>query len=128
MTEGMNQCYHQHHFRTRVPAGISLKWQKQGKMNDKATGHGRWVQSKGADSLVVKWIGIHPPVKWAWVQSLVWGDPTCCGATETRAPRLLELVCSRIHERPLLSSTCPEPVLCNRRSHCNEKSVHCYEE
>ena len=83
---------------------------------------------KGWTSLVVKWIEIHLPVKWAWVQSLVWGDSTCCAATKAQTPQLLELGCSRNHERHRRSSMCLEPVLCNRRSHCNEKFVHCYEE
>ena len=40
------------------------------------------------------------------------------------APELLSL-CSRAWEPQLLSPCTLEPVLCNRRSHCNEKLVPC---
>ena len=34
--------------------------------------------------LVVQWLGIHLPMQdWTRVQSLVWEDPTCCGATKS---------------------------------------------
>ena len=32
------------------------------------------------------------------------------------------------HAPQLLKPTCLEPVLCNKRSHCNEKPMHCNEE
>ena len=34
-------------------------------------------------SLVVQWLRIHLPMQGAWVQTLVWEDPTCHGATKT---------------------------------------------
>ena len=37
-----------------------------------------------------------------------------------RAPQLLSL-CSRAHVTQLLKPMCLEPVLCSKRSHCNEK-------
>ena len=46
------------------------------------------------------------------VLSLVQEDSTCCGASKARVPQLL---------RPMRL----EPVLCNKRSHCNEKPALC---
>ena len=36
----------------------------------------------GESSLVAQWLGVHLPVQGMWVQSLVWEDPTCHGATK----------------------------------------------
>ena len=33
-------------------------------------------------SLVAQWIETHLPVQGTWVQSLVWEDSTCCGASK----------------------------------------------
>ena len=44
-----------------------------------------------------------------------------------RAPQLLSLR-SRAREPQLLKPTCLEPVLRNKRSHCNEKPTHGKEE
>ena len=38
-------------------------------------------------------------------------------------PQLLSL-CSRVREPQLLKSVCLEPVLCNKRSHHNERSAY----
>ena len=55
-----------------------------------------------------------PPVQGTRVQSLVWEDPTCLGAAKP------------MHHNYW---TCAlEPVLHNKRSHCNEKPVHCNED
>ena len=48
-------------------------------------------------------------------------------SNSARAPQLLSL-CSRAHEPQLLKPACLEPVLCNKRSHHNEKPVHHNEE
>ena len=61
-----------------------------------------------AASLVVQWVRIHLLTQETQVQSLVWEDPTCRGATK---PVLLNLRVSTL-----------EPVL------CNEKPAHCIEE
>ena len=52
------------------------------------------------------------------VWSLVWEDPTCRGATKP--------VCHNYwaHVPQLLKLTCLDPVLRNKRSHCNEKPEH----
>ena len=48
-------------------------------------------------------------------------------SNETRAPQLLSLR-SRARKPQLLKPACLEPVLLNKRSHCNEKPVHRHEE
>ena len=66
---------------------------------------------KNGASLMVQWLRIHLTMLGTLVWYLVWEDPKCRGATKPAchkwwSPRL-------------------EPVLCNRRSHRNEKLVHC---
>ena len=56
---------------------------------------------------------IHLPVLESWVWSLVQKDITCCGATKP--------VCHKYWASAL------EPVLHSKRSHCNEKPLHCDE-
>ena len=36
---------------------------------------------KKGPSLAVQWLGTCLPMQGAWVQSLVWKDPTCCETT-----------------------------------------------
>ena len=73
-------------------------------------------------SLVVQWLRIHLPMQGTWVWALVQEDLTCCGATKP--------VCHNYWTRmpQLLKPACLEPVLCNKRSHCNEKPTHHDEE
>ena len=33
---------------------------------------------KNRAPLVIQWLRIRLPVQERWVQSLIWGDPTCC--------------------------------------------------
>ena len=40
-------------------------------------------------SLMVQWMGIHLPIQGTQVQSLVWEDSTCVGATKAHVPQLL---------------------------------------
>ena len=61
------------------------------------------------------------------VRALVQEDPTCHGATKARGPQLLSLR-SRAREPQLLKPARLEPVLRNKRSHCNEKPTHRNEE
>ena len=102
-------------------------------------------------SLVAQWLRIHLPMQGTRVWSLVQEDPTCRGATEpvchnywacalepashnywAHAPRahMPQLLSprSRAHTPQLLKPTCLKPVLCNKRSHCNEKPTHRNEE
>ena len=48
-------------------------------------------------------------------------------SNSARAPQLLSL-CSRALKLQLLKPVRLEPVLCNKRSHCNEKPAHRNEE
>ena len=94
-----------------------------------------WSQSKlcGA-SLLSQWLRIHLPLQGTWVQALVQEDPTCRGATKPMRHNcwgcVLEPVShnSWAHMPQLLKPMRLEPVLCNKRSHRNEKPVHRNEE
>ena len=85
-------------------------------------------------SLVVQWLRIHLPVQGTWVRSLVQEDPTCRGATKPMRHNYwacaLEPASHNYwaHEPQLLKPMCLEPMLCNKRSHCNEKPTHHNEE
>ena len=85
-------------------------------------------------SLVAQWLRIHLPVRGTRVWSLVWEDPTCHGAAKPTchncwacAPEPASHNCwacaPQLRKRMRL-----EPVLRNKRSHCNEKPVHSNEE
>ena len=65
-------------------------------------------------SLVAQWLGVCLPMQGTWVRSLVQEDPTCRGATEP------------VHHNYWACAL--EPVLHNKRSHCNEKLAHRNEE
>ena len=73
-------------------------------------------------SLVAQCLWIHLPTQGTQVQALVREDPTCCGATKP--------VCHNYWacEPQLLKPARLEPVLHNKRSHRNEKSMHRNEE
>ena len=73
-------------------------------------------------SLMVQWLRIHLSMQGKWVPSLVQEDPTCCGATKPLHHNYWA------HVPQLLKPMRLEPVLHNKRSHHNEKSVHCNEE
>ena len=84
-------------------------------------------------SLVVQWLRICLPVQGTRVQALVQEDPTCCGTTKPLCHNYwacaLEPVSHNYWARlPRLKPAHLEPVLHNRRSHCNEKPTHCNEE
>ena len=112
-------------------------------------GHGRWSFKEHAEgaSLVAQWLRIHLPVQGTGVQSLVWEDPTCHGATKPMCHNYwahvletlshnywslctLEPVCCNYwaHMPQLLKPVCLEPMLRNKRSHRNEKPAHRNEE
>ena len=85
-------------------------------------------------SLVAKWLRIRLPMQGTRVQALVREDPTCHGATKPVRHNwwacTLELMSHNYgaHVPQLLKPTRLEPVLCNKRSHRNEKHTHCNEE
>ena len=85
-------------------------------------------------SLGAQWLRICLPMRGTWVWALVREDPTCCGATKPVCHNYracaLEPVSHNYWARvpQLLKPVHLEPVLCNKRSHCNEKLAHCNKE
>ena len=61
--------------------------------------------------MMVQWLTICLPMQGTWVQSLVQEDAPCSGAVMP--------VCRTYCSLPAL-----EPMLCNKRSHCNKKPKH----
>ena len=76
--------------------------------------HWRRSEIAGA-SLLAQWLRILLAMQETWVQSLVWEDPWCSGATNP--------VC-----RNYWRLRAPEPELLNRSGHGSEKPEHCNEE
>ena len=80
-------------------------------------------------SLVALWLRICLLMQGTRVQSLVQEDPTCCGPTKPMHHNYwacaLEPVSHNYwaHVPQLLKPTCLEPMLQNKRSHCNEKPM-----
>ena len=88
----------------------------------------------GRTSLVAWWLRIHLPVQATQLRSLVREDPTCHRATKpvhhNNWACTLEPTSHNYwaHMLQLLKPTWLDPVLCNERSHPNEKPTHCNEE
>ena len=78
---------------------------------------------------MVQWLEIHLPMQKTWVQSLVWEDPTCCRTTKPTHHNYgaCALGPGSCNYGACVQQYCDslflEPVLCNKRSHCNEKPV-----
>ena len=96
-----------------------------------------WLQIKPPNfraSLVAQWLRIHLPMQGTWVQALVQEDPTCHGAAKPVCHNYwacaLEPASHNYwaHVPQLLKPARLEPMLCNKRNHCNEKPVHGNEE
>ena len=91
-------------------------------------------ESHNRPSLVAQWLRIHLSMQGTRVQTLVREDPTCHWATKPVSHNYwacaLEAVSHNYwaHVPQLLKPTLLEPVLRNKRSHRNEKSMHCNEE
>ena len=77
---------------------------------------------KRKNSLVAQWLRIHQSVQGIQVRSLVWEDPTGCRATKPKPHKHR----TGAWEPWLLKHTHPGTMLCNERSHKNEKPVHFY--
>ena len=73
-------------------------------------------------SLVVQWLRICLPMQGTQVRALVREDPTCHGATKPMRHNYWP------REPQLLKPAHLEPMLCNKRSHHNEKPAQCSEE
>ena len=94
----------------------------------------RLLSIRFGTSLVAQWLRIHLPMQGTRVRALVQEDPTCCGATKPVhhnywAWALGPTNCKYWARVPqLLKPVRLKPVLCNRRSHRDEKPVHRNEE
>ena len=79
---------------------------------------------------VAQWMGVCLPVQGTWVQALVQEDPTCCRAARPMHHNYWACALGPVrhncwaHMPQLLKPTCLEPVLCNGRSHHNERPAH----
>ena len=84
----------------------------------------QWLFSREhvGTSLVAQWLRIRLPMQGTWVRALVREDPTCRRATKPVRHNYWA------HVLQLLKLVRLEPVLCNKRSHCNEKPAHCNKE
>ena len=71
---------------------------------------------------MAQWLRIRLPMQETRVRALVREYPTYCGAAKP-VRKLLRLR-SRAHEPQLLKPTRLVPVLCDKRSHRNEKPAH----
>ena len=89
----------------------------------------KYVSRFGA-SRVAQWLRIHLQIQGTWVQSLVYKDSTCHGATQSVHHNYLACAldtksCNDWAQVPrVLKPLALEPVLCNKRSHCNEKPAY----
>ena len=100
------------------------------------------IKTRRRTSVVVRWTGIHLPMQGTQVQSPIWGDPTRRETAEPHTatgPVLQSLRAATPDAKPagsnywarvpqLLKPTLLEPVICNKRSHPNEKPMHCNQE
>ena len=88
----------------------------------------------GGTSLVEQWLRIHLPMQGTRVQALVREDPTCRGAPKPVHHNYWACALEPMshnywaHVPQLLVPAHLEPVLHNKRSHCNEKPAHHSEE
>ena len=80
------------------------------------------VQKTGT-SLVAPWLRIRLPMQGTQVWSLVQEDTTCCRAAKPVRHNYwaCALEPGEVRCRKYFSSHALEPVLCNKRSHCNQK-------
>ena len=84
--------------------------------------------------LVAQWLRIRLPMQGTRVWALVREDPTCCGATKPVGHNYWACTLEPMSHNywalmpQLLKPMRLEPVLCNKRSHCNEKPTHRNEE
>ena len=78
-------------------------------------------------SMMVQWLKILLPMQGTWVRALVPEDPTCHRATKPVSHNYQACALEPMSPN-YWSLRALEPVLCNKRSHHNEKPVHCSEE
>ena len=76
---------------------------------------------QGWTSLVTQWVKICLPMQGTWVWSLIWEDPTCCRTTKPRSHN--HWACA--FDPMSLNYWRPVCLLWHKRSHRNEKPMHC---
>ena len=82
-------------------------------------------------SLVAQWLRIRLPMQGTQGRTPVWGDPTCHGTTKLMCHNYWACALEPMSHScwapvpQLLKPACLEPMLCNKRSHHNEKPAHC---
>ena len=92
------------------------------------------LRSKSRAFLVAQWLRIHLPMQGTQVQALVREDPTCHGATKPVCHKYWACALEPMNHNywarapQLLKPARLEPVLCNKRSRCNEKPAPLKEE
>ena len=85
-------------------------------------------------ALVARWLRIHLPRQGKRVRALVWEHPTCSGAAKPTSYNYQTCTLKpasrncKAHVLQLLKPVRLEPVLCNKRSHRNERPAHHNEE
>ena len=85
-------------------------------------------------SLVAQWLRICLPTQGTWVRALIREDPTCCRATKLVHHNYWACTLEPTSHNywacmpQLLKPARLEPMLCNKRSHCNAKPTHHNEE
>ena len=111
----------------------SLKKNQCHSQNQKSGQKSQTILSKRMNlgtSLVAQWLRIRLPMQGTRVRALFREDPTCHGAT--KLVRHNYWACALepashnywAHTPQLLKCTRLEPLLCNKRSHRNEKPAH----
>ena len=90
-----------------------------------------WYKNKlVGTSLVVQWLRTHLPLQGTRVWALIQEDPTCHRATKPMRHNYLAWALEPASHNywarvpQLLKPACLEPMLCNKRSHHNEKPMH----
>ena len=88
------------------------------------------VNKVSGASLVAQWLRMCLPMQGTRVQALAWEEPTCRGATRPMCHNYWACALEPASHNcwaqvpQLLKPVRLEPVLHNKRSHCNEKSAH----
>ena len=89
------------------------------------------TKTRRGTSLVAQWSRIRLPTQGTQVRALVREDPTCHRAAKPVRHNYLACALKPVSHNywvrmpQLLKPVRLEPVLCNKRSHCNEKPAHC---
>ena len=122
------------HNRNLHSPGTSKVWAKVMKKMQGFPGGTVVKNPPAGTSLVAQWLRIYLPMQGTRVQALVRDDPICRGATKPMCHNYWACALEPVSHNywacmpQLLEPTRLEPVLSNKRSHCNEKPAHCNKE